>query len=125
MDTLGRSWQCRSLIGLSLLALAPGGGEAFAATAHIVPATFSSAPLTTFDRSFSAAVRAFRDEGVGDINADRQAGSITGRAGSTPISAAFRRQADGTLSVQFASPDPKANDLLQRIYNTYNRRMGR
>ncbi len=102
-----------------------GGGEALAAPANIVPVTFASAPLTTFDRSFSAAVRAFRDEGLADISADRRAGSITGRAGATTISAAFRTQADGTLNVQFASPDPKARDLVQRIYNAYNRRMGR
>ena len=125
MDTLGRTWRCRPLVGLSLLALALAGGESFAATAGIIPATFSSAPLTTFDRSFSAALRAFRDEGVGDISADRRAGSITGRAGTAIISVAFRTQADGTLNVQFASPDPKAKELLQRIYNAYNRRMGR
>ncbi|SDO98487.1 hypothetical protein SAMN04488595_103376 [Ralstonia sp. 25mfcol4.1] len=125
MDKLGRSWQWRPLVGLALLSLLPGGGGALAAGANIIPVTLASAPLTTFDRSFSAAVRAFHDEGVADINADRQAGSITGHAGTTTISAAFRRQSDGTLNVQFASPDPKATDLVQRIYNAYNRRMGR
>jgi hypothetical protein len=81
----------------------------------------------TFDRSWSAAVGAVRDQGVQISNEDRSAGVINGRRGGVTVTAQVVRQADGRVRVGFTSGGNVAEDpdLPDRIARSYEARMGR
>lgn len=91
------------------------------------PGVYSPAPPSSFDRSWSAALGAFADEGVQIVRQDRTAGMISGHAGDIGVSADVRQQADGSVRVEFGvSGNVAANPSLKdRIVGSYNRRMGR
>ena len=75
-----------------------------------------------FDRSWSAAGNALRDEGVQIHREDRATGMIEGDRGGTPVRARVFTQADGRVRVEFNTPDP---GLADRISRAYEYRMGR
>ena len=91
------------------------------------PGVYSPAPPSTFDRSWSAALGAFADEGVQIVQQDRAAGAIRGTLGDIVATAQVRQQAGGSVQVEFGvSGNIAANPSLKdRILGSYNRRMGR
>ena len=80
-----------------------------------------------FDRSWSAAVGAFADQGIAITSQDRGAGVIQGSRGGINVTGSIRTQADGSVRVQFDTSGATKNDptLIQRISGSYNSRMGR
>ena len=80
-----------------------------------------------FERSWMAAGGALTDQDVAITSQDRGAGMIRGQRGNIGITASVRTLADGRLEVKFdqsggASGDP---ELVHRISESYDRRMGR
>jgi len=53
----------------------------------------------SFDRSFSAASGAMRDQGLTISAEDRNAGRIVGKAGDGTVTANVRQQADGSVVI--------------------------
>ena len=98
---------------------------ALSACTYYVPTTVPGAPAS-FDRSFSAASGAMRDQGLAITVEDRSAGRIVGAAsaGGT-VGANVRSQADGSVRVQFDSQDLRDAGLLDRVVRSYEARMGR
>ena len=84
-----------------------------------------SAPAS-FERSFSAASGALRDQGLAISVEDRSAGRIVGAAsGGGTVTATVRTQADGSVRVQFDSNDVRDPTLIDRVLRGYEYRMGR
>ena len=94
---------------------------------QVGPATYASAPATSFDRSWSAAAGALADQGVQITVEDRASGVIRGRRGGIDVTANVRTQADGSVRVQFDTAGATAQDpdLINRVSSAYERRMGR
>lgn len=80
---------------------------------------------TSYDRSFYAAADAMRDQGVAVQTQEPTTGNITGYYGSTPVAAMIRQQADGSVRVEFQAADSRDPGLVNRITQSYQRRMGR
>lgn len=91
------------------------------------PGTYSTAPVSGFDRSWGAAKAAFADQGVPIAREDRAAGVVSGTRDGITVTASIRSQADGSVRVEFSSSGATARDpdLLNRVTNAYNRNMGR
>src|SRR5262245_46806941 len=66
-------------------------------TYYVPPPTTTVVPgaPASFDRSFSAASGAMRDQGLSITTEDRNSGTIVGKAGSGTVTASVRQQADG------------------------------
>jgi hypothetical protein len=80
-----------------------------------------------FDRSWNAATGAMVDQGLTIVSQDRAAGVIRGTRGDIAIVATLQTLADGRVQVKFGSTgatnaDP---DLIHRVSDSYDRRMGR
>jgi hypothetical protein len=84
-------------------------------------------PPNTFDRAWSAAIGAARDEGVQILSEDRASGTIIGSRGEQEVTINIRSQADGSVRMEFSARGPKGADpgLAGRISRAYDRRMGR
>jgi hypothetical protein len=108
------------LIGVCALLLPLAGCPYYAVPAGTVVTTPAS-----FDRSFSAAAGAMRDEGLAISVQDPASGTVVGGLNGSTVTASVRQQADGSVVVQFNSPDPRDPTLLDRISRGYDRRMGR
>lgn len=82
---------------------------------------------TSFERSWNAALDAMDDAGVRTVSADRNTGVITGVRNGTEATITVRTQADGRVRVEFGSRGPSGQDpeLSNRLYQAYERRMGR
>jgi hypothetical protein len=80
-----------------------------------------------FDRAWFAALGAMYDQGVSVTVQDRGAGVIRGERGGTTITATLQAMADGSVQVKFNSSGPKSADttLINRVSDSYDRRMGR
>jgi hypothetical protein len=92
------------------------------------PGYYVSAPATGgFDRSWSAAVGAFEDQGVRIATEDRPAGILRGMRDGIDVTASVRTQADGGVRVEFntAGETSRDPDLINRVARVYDRRMGR
>jgi len=109
-----------------LLLLAAGAcSVALSACTYYVPTTVPGAPAS-FDRSFSAASGAMRDNGLSVTVEDRSAGRVVGAASAGGnVSASVRSQADGSVRVQFDSQELRDPTLLDRVVRAYEARMGR
>lgn len=85
------------------------------------------APASRFDRSWSAAVGAFEDQGVRITTEDRSAGVLRGTRDAIDVSAYVRTQVDGSVRVEFntAGATSRDPDLINRVTRSYDRRMGR
>ena len=92
---------------------------------ELVP-VYAPAP-STFDRAWSAALGAARDEAVQIVSEDRVSGIINGAKGDQEVTVSMRTQADGNVRVEFGQRGPKGSDpgLAGRISRAYDRRMGR
>jgi hypothetical protein len=84
-------------------------------------------PPNTFDRAWSAAIGAARDEGVQIRSEDRASGTILGSSGEQEVTINIRSQADSSVRMEFSARGPKGSDpgLAARISRAYDRRMGR
>lgn len=116
----------RSIAGAGLLKAMSivAGPLALAACVVYEPAPHQ-AP-STYDRAWVAAIGAMQDQGVAINDQDRAAGVLRGTRGPTGVTAVVRTRPDGRVQVEFnttgASSDP---GLVERIGESYNRRMGR
>jgi hypothetical protein len=79
----------------------------------------------SYDRSFAAAAGAMRDQGLAITVQDPASGAVVGQLESSTVTANVRRQSDGSVQVRFDSSDAHDPTLLQRISQSYDRRMGR
>lgn len=81
---------------------------------------------STYDRAWAAAIGAMQDQGVSINDQDRAAGVLRGTRGAAGVTAVVRTRPDGRVQVEFnttgTSSDP---GLVERIGESYNRRMGR
>jgi hypothetical protein len=82
---------------------------------------------STYERSWNAALAAMQDVGVSVVSSDRNGGVITGIKDGVDTSITISTQADGQVRVVFNSGGPSGQDpgLSNRIYQAYERRMGR
>jgi hypothetical protein len=82
---------------------------------------------STFEHSWNAAQDAMEDVGVRIVSADRGSGIIRGIRDAADATIVVRTQADGRVRVEFSARGPSAQDhnLAGRIYQAYERRMGR
>ena len=82
---------------------------------------------STYERSWNAALDAMDDVGVRIVSSDRNSGVITGVKDGVDTSITISTQADGQVRVVFNSRGPSGQDpgLSNRIYQAYERRMGR
>lgn len=98
----------------------------FSGCASELAPVYSPAP-STFERAWSAALGALRDEGVQIVSEDRENSVINGARGDQEVTIGMRAQADGNVRVEISHRGPKdANPgLAGRISRAYDRRMGR
>ena len=93
------------------------------------PIPVSSQPTLQqrFDRSWAAAAGAMSDQGLTITSQDRGSGVIQGERGGTTVTATLQTLADGRIQVTFNSKgaDSTAPGLVQRVSDSYDRRMGR
>ena len=91
------------------------------------PGYYVTTPAGGFNRSWSAAVGAFRDQGIRITAEDRGAGYLSGTLDGIEVTADVLTQADGSVRVEFNTTGEKGRDpgLIDRILKSYNRRMGR
>ncbi|WP_455280558.1 hypothetical protein [Cupriavidus necator] len=93
--------------------------------AEVVPTTYPGPQPSRYDRAFAAAAGAMRDQGVSISTEDFSSGTVAGTRNNRQVTASVRRQADGTVRVQFDGSDPADPGLLERISRSYDARMGR
>ena len=92
------------------------------------PGTYTTtSSVSKFDRSWSAAIGAFSDQSVRLTSQDRGAGVIQGTRNGINVTGNVQQQADGRVRVQFDTSGATTQDpgLIERITQSYNRRMGR
>ena len=94
---------------------------------EVAPGGYTASQPASFDRSWSAAVGAFQDQGIGITSQDRGAGQIRGTRDGIDVVANVRTQADGSVRVEFNTSGATARDpaLIDRISRAYDRLMGR
>jgi hypothetical protein len=89
------------------------------------PGTVVPGAPASFDRSFSAAAGAMRDQGLAISVEDRSSGTIIGKLETGTVTASVRQQADGSVRVQFDASGLRDSDLINRVSRSYDQRMGR
>ncbi len=91
------------------------------------PGVTTTTPTSGFDRSYAAAVGALEDQGVPITFENRSAGIVRGTRSGIDVTANVRTQADGSVRVEFNTAGATANDpeLINRVTQSYNQRMGR
>jgi len=117
----------KSIILVFVISVVLLAGCTYYQTAPGTYTTSSSSSVSKFDRSWSATVGAFSDQGVRVTSEDRGAGVIQGSRNGIHVSGDVRRQADGSVRVQFDTSGDTSKDpgLIDRITQSYQRRMGR
>lgn len=94
----------------------------------VAPGVYAAPPApASFDRSWSAAIGAFQDQGVRITSEDRSTGQIRGTRDGIDVVANVRTQADGSVRVEFNTSGATGSDptLINRISSAYDRWMGR
>jgi|GEM_PF-3908161 len=87
------------------------------------PATYSSTPVSNYDRAWSAAINAFNEQNIIISEQDKISGVIKGSKNGNRATGSVIRLADGRVKVQFNTEN---NDQLnQAISHSYNHWMGR
>jgi hypothetical protein len=120
-DPRRSSWSIALVVGAAALFLP-------ACTVYqTAPGVYSPYPPSSFDRSWSAVVGAFADQGVRVVTEDRAAGVVRGTRDGIDIAANVRTQADGSVRVEFSTSGATARDpeLINRVSRAYDRLMGR
>lgn len=117
----------RRVVVLGSLAL--GGCYVYPPAPMYAPAPMYPQPTTQqrFDRSWSAAAGALSDQGLTIASQDRGTGVIRGEQGGVTVTATVETLADGRIQVKFTSRGVASADpaLMQRVSDSYDRRMGR
>ena len=81
---------------------------------------------STYDRAWAAAIGAMQDQGVAISDQDRASGVLRGARGPAGVTAVVRTRPDGRVQVEFNATGTSADPgLVDRISESYNRRMGR
>ena len=111
-------------LAAAVIAIAAVEGCTYYQTA---PGVYTKTVPASFDRSWSAALGAFEDQGVRVTSQDRAAGQIRGARDGINVTANVRTQADGSVRVEFNTSGETARDpkLIDRISHAYDRLMGR
>jgi len=94
-------------------------------TVTTVPVTQTVTTPANFERSFSAASGAMRDQGISITREDAAGGVIVGTLDSGTVTANVARQADGSVRVEFHATAARDPALIERITRSYQSRMGR
>ena len=119
---------CAAVVRSWLVSMTAVVGLALSGCTYYVPPPGTVVPgaPASFDRSFSAASGAMRDQGLAISVEDRSSGTIIGKAqaGGT-VTAGVRQQADGSVRVQFDASGLRDTDLINRVSRSYDQRMGR
>lgn len=117
----------KSLILVFAFSVAMLAGCTYYQTAPGTYTSSSTSSVSKFDRSWSATVGAFSDQGVRVTSEDRGAGVIQGTRNGIHVTGDVRQQADGSVRVQFDTSGASAQDpgLIDRITRSYQSRMGR
>jgi len=91
------------------------------------PGTSTTARPASYDRSWTAVLGAFADQGLSITREDRAAGVVQGTRNGIVVTANVETQADGTVRVGFKTSREIDRDptLIDRIASAYDRRMGR
>ena len=91
------------------------------------PVVVQPSPQQRFDRSWDAAGGALADQGVTITAQDRGAGVIRGTRDGINIAASVQTLADGSIQVKFDQSGATSSDpnLIHRVSDSYDRRMGR
>jgi len=112
---------------LALAVAIAGGCTYYQAAPGTYTTTSSTASVSKFDRSWSATVGAFADQGVRVTSEDRGAGVIQGTRSGIHVTGDVQQQADGSVRVQLDTSGDTSQDpgLIDRITQSYQRRMGR
>jgi hypothetical protein len=96
---------------------------------EVAPGVYATSPTptTTFERSWAAARNAFLDQGVRVTGEERSTGTISGTKSGINLAAYINTQADGSVRVEFRTVGATQVDpqLIERIYASYERNMGR
>jgi hypothetical protein len=82
---------------------------------------------TPVERAWAAARNAFLDQGVRVVGEEPSTGTISGTKSGISLAAYVRPQADGSVRVEFRTVGATQVDpqLIERIYESYERHMGR
>ena len=104
-----------------------GVALAMAGCVYYEPMVVQPTAEQRFDRSWTAASGAMIDHGVTITAQDRGSGTIRGQRGGIDIAASVRTLPDGKIEVRFNQPGAASGDaeLVHRISDSYDRRMGR
>ena len=114
----------RGLLAAALCTILLGGCTYY----QVAPGgSYTTAPATTFDRSWSAARNAMLEEGVRIVEEERSTGTLRGDRNGIQVGAYVRSQADGSIRVEFKTLGATTVDpqLIERISASYDRQMGR
>ena len=116
-----RGYARRMLMALAIAA----ASLTLAACVVYEPVPVTQGP-STYDRSWAAAIGALQDQGVAINEQDRVGGVVRGTRGQVTVTALVRTQADGRVRVEFNTSGGAADPaLVERVSESYNRRMGR
>ena len=98
-----------------------------ASPACVYPEPVPVAIPSKYDRSFDAALAAATDVGVVVHSADRFLGRIVGEKAGAEVTIDLKRQADGTVKVEFSAPGSTETNpkLSEQWLSAYQRHMGR
>jgi hypothetical protein len=125
-DVANPVWSAGANLGKVVMwAAAVAAALVLSGCAYYVPTAYPAAAPASFERSFSAASGAMRDQGLSIRTEDPTTGTIVGISGGATVSASVRRQADGSVRVQFDADGPRDPALIDRISRSYDMRMGR
>ncbi len=91
------------------------------------PVPASTPAVSSFDRSWNAAIAAAQDVGIRIQSEDRARGVITGANDTRNVTITVATQADGSVRVEISARGPQGGDtnLANDISRAYDRRMGR
>jgi hypothetical protein len=111
------------VVGFLLVAASAAGCTYYG----VAPGVYATPAPASFDRSWSAAIGAFEEQGVRITSQDRGAGQVRGTRDGIDVLANVRTQADGSVRVEFSTSGATARDptLIDRVSRAYDRLMGR
>ena len=114
-------------IAMAGLAITVASSLMFTGCVVYEPVPVNTPAVSSFDRSWNAAVAAAQDVGVRIQSEDRARGVITGANDSRDVTITVVAQADGRVRVEISARGPQGGDanLANDISRAYDRRMGR
>jgi len=109
---------------VTLIAMLINGCTYYQPAPVVYPTTVTT---NKFNQSWSAVIGAFADQGVQITTQDQGAGIIQGNKESINVTGNIKKQANGSVRIQFDTSGATDQDptLINRITRSYNSRMGR